>query len=308
MSESAGNNGAPRMNLNGALFALGATLLWSGNFIVARTLNDQLPPVMLSLLRWLLASAIILPFYRRDLKRDWPAIKAHWLYYLLVTLTGATLFAALTYTAAKTTSALNLTLITTSSPILTMILARVFLKEALTPQRLVGIALALAGVFLLAVRGDFSALLSLHFHRGDLLMLAASALFAVYTIQLRFRPAGTSSASFFTLMFVVALLTSLPLAAAEYALTPDYFINVNAKVAGCLLYLALMPTIVSFFWWNRAVLSIGPGNASLIYYSLPLFSGLLGWLLLKEDVHWVHLASGALILCGILLATRLNKP
>lgn len=306
MPENANLSASPRMNPSGALFALGATLLWSGNFIVARTLNDQLPPVLLSLLRWLLASAIILPFYWRDLRRDWPAIKAHWLYYLLVTLTGATLFASLTYTAAKTTSALNLTLITTSSPILTMLLARFFLKEALTPQRIIGIVLALAGVFLLAVRGDLRALLSLSFHRGDLLMLAASVLFAVYTIQLRFRPAGTSSTSFFTLMFVVALLTSLPLAAAEYALTPGYFVNINAKVALCLLYLALMPTIVSFFWWNRSVQSIGPGNASLIYYSLPLFSGLLGWLLLNEDVNWVHLASGALILCGILLATRLR--
>ncbi|MDR1126037.1 MAG: DMT family transporter [Deltaproteobacteria bacterium] len=298
---------APRMNAGGALYALGATLLWSGNFIVARTLNDQMPPVAMAMLRWLLASAMILPFCYGGLRRDWPAIKAHFRYYLSATLTGATLFAALLYTAAHTTAALNLTLIATSSPILTIIMARILFKEALSPQRIAGIILTLAGVLFLAVRGDFSALLSLGFHKGDLLMLAASMLFAVYTIQLRFRPAGASSSSFFTLMFLMALATSLPLAAAEYALTPDYHINFSPKVALCLLYLALMPTIISFFWWNRSVLSIGPGNASLIYYSLPLFSGLLGWLLLHEDVNRVHLMSGAMILCGILLATRLRN-
>ncbi|MDZ7666917.1 MAG: EamA family transporter [Desulfotignum sp.] len=58
--------------ITGYGFALGATALWSGNFIVARGLNDLIPPVSLAFYRWLTAVLVFAPFAIRGFVKEWP--------------------------------------------------------------------------------------------------------------------------------------------------------------------------------------------------------------------------------------------
>ncbi len=286
----------------GFLYALGATIIWSGNFIVARGLFDTVQPATLAFLRWGTAFAALLPLAAVPAWRERQAIRRHVVFLLITALLGVTLFNTLIYLAARSTSALNLALISTTSPMFMLLLARIFLGEAITPVRLVGMATAICGVILLVTRGDLSRLASLQFAAGDLWMLSAAMLFAAYSILVRRKPRELGQASFLLSTFGLGVLCLAPWAAWEVAQTG--LPAPAPRLVGAVLYIGIGASLAAFFLWNKAVAAIGPSRAGIIYYSLPVFSGLEAFLLLGEPVGWTHLASGLLILGGILVATR----
>ncbi len=301
-------NSQPTLNLSGALFALAAVILWSGNFIVARALAGQVPPFTLALIRWGSASLIILPLCWKGLVAAWPYVKTRWLSLFIASLTASSAYSSILYFAAESTNVLNMTLIATTAPIFALILGRIFLKEALMPLRVAGIFTALIGVVALAVRGDIATLLALEFHFGDLLTLCATLLFAIYTIHLRYRPFDMSPLAFTAALSIMAFLTLIPFSIWELVTTGTALrIESTSRlltVICAVLYLGAGASVGALMCWTRAVSATGPGNAMLFYYTMPFFSGVEAVLLLGEPVLWVHWVSGALILCGILVATR----
>ena len=92
----------------GYLAALSATMLWAGNFVVARGIAQEIPPVQLNFWRWLLALTCILPFAWPKLRADWPAMKRHWRYLAAMGLVGVSLLNAFVYKAGQTTESLNM--------------------------------------------------------------------------------------------------------------------------------------------------------------------------------------------------------
>ena len=74
--------------LSGYLCAIGATALWSGNFIVARGLSDNIPPVSLAFCRWMVAVIVFTPFAVKNLLQEWPIIKKHITYFSITSFLG----------------------------------------------------------------------------------------------------------------------------------------------------------------------------------------------------------------------------
>lgn len=289
--------------VQGFCFALAATVVWSFNFVAGRGLADSIPPCTLAFSRWLVAFCLILPLAVPGLRREWRHYLLHWRYYLTAGALGIAFFNTALYWAAHSTSALNMSLIATSTPLFTVLLGRVLFGERIRPARIAGIATAIAGILLLISRGDLNVLLSLSFSRGDLLVVLSSLSFSVYTILVRKQPAGNGGiAAGFAVTFGIGLLLLLPLAALELALGQE--VHFSPKLAAGILYMGLGASLLAFWCWSRAIAAIGPARAAIIYYSLPLFSGLEAVLFLGEPVLWVHFASGLLILGGLILATR----
>ena len=160
---------SPRKNVyTGISLALLAVFIWSGNFIAARGVIRQLPPISLAFYRWLTASVILFPIAFRSFRNDWPVIKKSLRYLIWPALTGITLFNTFVYIGAHYTTAINLALIgTCSSPIIAVILARIFLKEQLSVWKIGGMVLCIAGVLYLLSRGNWENLINLHFSRGE---------------------------------------------------------------------------------------------------------------------------------------------
>src|SRR5213595_2056717 len=145
-----------------------ASLIWSGNFIIARGVYKEIPPVSLNFYRWLLASIIIFPFAIGKFKNEWPAVKRSWPYLFFASLLGVSLFNTFVYIAGHYTTAINLALIgTTSSPIMSIIMARIFLKERIGWMKLLGMIICIAGILFLLSKGNFKNLLTLSFSSGD---------------------------------------------------------------------------------------------------------------------------------------------
>lgn len=293
---------AKRTALPGYLLALTATIIWSFNFIVARLLAHDVPPITMSFLRWSTAFIAVLPFGIKHLRRDLPALRQHWRYVCATALLGISLFNAMIYLAGHTTQALNMALIATSSPVFIVILSRIFLGEPITHRRAAGVLLAVCGVVVLVTRGDLAALTRLTFASGDLWMLAAALTFAAYSVLARRRPPTIAPLSFLTATFGIGLVGILPMLPVEYALG-YHLTGITPLIIGCVLYMGVGASLISFFCWNGAVERIGPVKAALVYYSLPLFSGMEALLLLGEAATLAHLAGGILVVGGILTAT-----
>lgn len=289
-------------SLRGILFALGATVIWSGNFIVARSLNQSIEPATLSMLRWATAFVGLLPFACRAAWAERTAIRRSMPAMIPMALLGVTTFNALLYKAAHTTSALNLSLIATSTPVFIILLARLFLHERLTISKMLGLGVALGGVLLLITGGDLGRLTGLDFSIGDLWMSLAAVIFAGYSILVRRFTGGLSQPVFLLTLFGVGIVFLIPWTGWELLTAGVPTITIGA--AGAILYIGLGASLASYAMWNSAVASIGPSLAGLIYYSLPLFSGVTAFLFLGEPMGLIHLASAGCILGGIVLATR----
>jgi drug/metabolite transporter (DMT)-like permease len=291
--------------LAGYLCAIAATIFWSSNFIVARELNDSVAPVSLAFGRWLVAVLVLSPFAIKSLIKEWACVKENLVYLSFTAFTGVTLFNTLLYLGGQTTSALNLALISITSPIFIVIFARVLYGELLTFYKAAGIFLVAAGVIALITRGQPSSLLNLTFAIGDVWMLIGAIIFAIYSILLIKKPPQLGVWAFQLSTFILGLIFLLPFLAWEYAVVGPSVYDANAIYS--IVYLGIFASLFSFVLWNQSILMIGVSKAGMVYYTLPIFSGLMAWYFLDEDIGLLHLASGLLIVLGIVMANHDKK-
>ncbi|RKX85245.1 MAG: EamA/RhaT family transporter [Spirochaetes bacterium] len=286
--------------MTGYIFAIGATAIWSANFIIARGLSDSISPITLAFWRWIVAVLVFLPFALKKLILEWSIVKKHILYLILTAFLGITTFNTLVYFAGHTTTAINLSLISITFPIFIIILSRLFFKDLFTLNKAIGILLVAAGVVSLITKGDFSKLLNLSFAIGDLWMLIASIIFAFYSIILRRKPEELSIWTLQLSTFILGLIMLFPFFILDTQIsTPPVF---EIKIILAIFYVGIFASLSAFVLWNKAVAAVGPSKAGMVYYTLPLFSGFLAWYFLGEEIGIVHFYSMLLIVPGILLA------
>ena len=286
----------------GFLFALLAVTIWSGNFLIASGFVDAIPPVTLAALRWTTATVIFLPFARRDIRRDMRALLDNRYALIAAAVTGVTLFNTMVYISARTTDAVNMALFASSTPVFVVVLARVFLKERISLPRAAGLVIAIAGMLSIATRGRLDVLLHLTFRPGDIVMLAAGFLWAVYTILVKRKPVAISPNAYIGTTFLLGTIPLIPAALIEQHFAPAW--TFTPAVLGAVSYIGIMASLAAYFLWNSAIMRIGPGDAALFQYFMPVFSGTGAWLILGQPVTVVHAVGFVLIFSGVVMATR----
>ena len=286
----------------GYLLAIGATILWSGNFIVARGLSDTFPPISLAFWRWVVAVAALLPFGVKSLVSEWHTIKSNIGYLMATALIGVSIFNTLIYFAGHTTSAVNLSLIAITCPIFILILSQIVYREMITLKKLAGVIITLSGVLMLISNGSLSTLLKIHFVPGDPLMLLASILFAVYSILVKAKPVQLSMHAFLLSTFILGLAALFPFFVWEYRLcgAPE----ISCVTTGSILYVGICASVLAFFMWNQAIVRIGPAKTAVLYYTLPIYSGITAALFLDERIRLFQAFSMLLIVAGIVIANH----
>ena len=291
-----------RLRFQGYLFALAATALWSGNHFIARALRQTVPPISLAFLRWATATVVFLPFALGGAIRQRAEVRRNLPYLAVTAFLGVTLFNTLIYYAGRTTTALNLSLISLTFPIFVLILSRLFLGDRMRAGTLAGILIVLAGVAILLTKGRLEALRDLQLVAGDLLMLAAALVFAVYTLLLKRKPGGLGLATVQFSTFALGTLFLAPAFVWERAVLPP--LDWNAGMAGAVLYTGIFASLAAFVSWNKAIERIGTSKAGLVYYTLPVWSGMVAWAFLGETPGGAQVVSMALVIGGIALAGR----
>lgn len=284
----------------GYIYAVLATAIWSGNFIVARGLHEALPPVSLAFYRWSVALVVVFPLAARALYRERKVVQDNIGFLLLASLFGVTIFNTLIYIAAQSTTAINLSLIAVTFPVFIIIFSRIFFGEAITLAKVLGIVIVVCGVVLLLTKGDVSQLSQISFAIGDFWMLIAAITFAVYSVLLRKKPAGLGALSFQLITFGLGIIMLAPFYLWEISSLPMPELSVGA--IGSIVYIGVFASLVAYVLWLKAIILIGPSHAGMIYYSLPVFCGVLAYMVLGEEIGLIHLAATILIIGGIVIA------
>lgn len=289
-----------------AVFWLVLTALaWAGNALIARAAIGILPPIGLSFWRWSLALILLLPFTARGLWQHRQALLASWKQLAVLAALSISSYNTLLYQAAQSTSAINLTLVGTGLPVAAFFWSVLLLRQWPNRAAISGTLLGLAGLLLVLSAGQLGRLLQLEFNRGDLIMVVAVLSWGLYSVLLQRWPIQAPG----LVLMAAMLLCGVPL------LTP-FFLWEQARLgpmpltwhtAGAVSYTALFASLLAYVAWNHGVKVLGPSTASLFSYLVPVFTTLLGVLLLQEQLRWFHLAGGALTFMGLLVATRWKR-
>jgi len=280
-------------------------LFWAGNWVIARGIQGYMSPVAMAFWRWFGALLILLPFMVRPLKREWPAILRSWKILTLLAVLGVASFNTLTYTGLKYTTATNGVLLNSVIPILVIAINATFLRARISLVQALGVLLSLAGVVAIVARGEIAALLELRLNQGDLWILAAMVGWAAYTVCLRWRPSALSSTAFTGTLILIGVAALLPLFAWDYE--AGNRTAWNRVTVGAVLYFAVLPSVLAYYFWNAGVARVGAERASMFLHLMPLFGALLSWIFLEESLRWFHYAGALLIFSGIFLASRRGR-
>ncbi|WP_304332681.1 DMT family transporter [Brachyspira innocens] len=291
-------------NNSGYILAILAVIIWSGNFVAARFLVD-FTPIEISFYRWLVTFIVLTPFCIKKLIKNIKYLKGIWIKVIIISILGVTVFNTFVYLAAHTSNATNMSLLATLSPIVMAIISRIVWKTKLTIHQKLGLLIVIVGVVILITKGSIEVLMSLKFAIGDLYMLFAVILFAVYTLTIKIRPKEISQSAFFYLMVIIGLIPLLAAMIFTYASNNAHALD--TKSALILIYVGIFPSALGFILWNMAIAKIGAIKGGIIYDSIPFFSSLEAVILLHEGVLVSQIVGGLLILAGIIYSTVGDK-
>ncbi|TDG07068.1 DMT family transporter [Paraburkholderia guartelaensis] len=287
-----------------SLFPVAAIALWSGNVMVSRLSAHTIDPYAITFWRLVLAVALMSLFVPAGAWRNRAAIIPQLPKLAFLGLLAMALFQCLSYEAAKTTTATNMAIMTSLVPLLTMLLSVALLGETPTAGMASGGVLSFAGLVWLITAGHPAALLAGGVHAGDLLMLGASAAYALYGVLLRRWHVGLPSwqSTYFqaiaALLFMLVPMLRLPLAEA---------LPTRASLP-LIAYAGSLASVVLPFFWMQGVKHLGPNRCSMYMNLLPVFTAALAVGAFGERLYPHHLVGGGVALAGVLLAQTWRAP
>lgn len=280
--------------------------MWAGNAVVGRLVNDLVPPITLNFLRWAIAFLIIAPLGYSVFRKGsglWTLRKR----YLVLGLLGIGLFNTLMYIALHTSTAINVTLVGASMPVWMLVIGAVFFGSRIAGTQVAGAVLSIAGVLTVLGQGQLAQLLALRFVPGDIYMICAAIVWALYSwllVSSTDTPEIRSNwATILLAQLSFGVVWSGAFAMGEWALT-DVHIQWGWPLAAAVAYVAVGPGIIAFRCWGLGVQRVGPTTAGFFNNLTPLFAALLSSAFLGDTPQLYHAVAFALIVGGIILSSR----
>jgi len=276
--------------------------LWSVNYLVARWAPGVIAPHALALGRWIVAALVLGAFCAAELRSKRDAIRAEWKQLLVLGTLGMWICGAFVYIGGRSTSAVNIGLLYAASPVLIALASALWLRERLGPRQVLGVALALAGVLHILLRGDWPALLAFSFNPGDIWVAGAMVCWTVYSLLLRAWRSRFGPLARLTLIAVAGIVVLLPFTVWEaIAWWPTEW---SWRSLALVVAAALLPGAGAYAAYSIMQRELGAARVGVVMYLGPLYSAVLAWAVLGERIEGFHLVGGCLILPGIYLSTR----
>jgi len=282
-------------------------MLWACNAVLGRVIADMASPMTLNLLRWCLAFVLLLPLAGSVLRPGsplWPS----WRRFTGLSLLSIGGYNALLYLALNTSSAINVTLVGSITPVWMLLIGRVFFGAAISRRQWLGAAMSIFGVMLVMSRGELDVLLNVRLVPGDFYILLASAAWAYYSWMLGHpttEPSAirTNWSAFLMGQVAFGLVWSALFAGVEWSLGWGH-LSLSWTLAGMLLFIAIGPALLAYRAWSAGVARTGPSIAGFFVNLIPLFTAVLSGLFLGEVPHLYHALAFVLIAGGIVVSSR----
>jgi drug/metabolite transporter (DMT)-like permease len=276
-------------------------LFWAGNATLGRYAAGYFPPVALGTLRWIFAALILLPFAWAYLRADWPVIRKNVWMLVALSVLSISAYNTLSYYGLQYTEVINSVILQSIGTPLVLVFTFLIYGDRIGLRQALGISIAFVGVMLIMSRGELSALLEYRFNVGDFILLIAIAAYSLYSALLKKRPA-LHPLSFVTLTMGWGAILLLPFYAGEIA--TGYTVPLEPRAFLILVYVVIFPSLLSHFFFYRGVELVGPNRAAPMMYTIPVFASLMAIFFLGERLYPFHVAGFALVLAGVVLATR----
>jgi drug/metabolite transporter (DMT)-like permease len=282
------------MRFTAWLVLLATLALWSGNWIVARAVRDDIAPGLATVGRLFIVLSILLPFAARGLHAKLPALsRTDWKVLAALGFTGGGLHLGLQWLGLHYTTATSGILYLSMSPIFILILAAP-LGERIGLRQWLGVAISFCGVYLIATQGR-PAVPS--FNIGDMMALASMVMWAGYTVLLRVRRDALNTIEFLVVVCALGVLYMTPWVLWELVFNPR--LSLSAAGAAGVLYSAIGSLLLAYAGWSYVVRRLGAARAGVTLHLMPAMGVGLAALFLDEYPRWFHFAGIVLILVGV---------
>jgi drug/metabolite transporter (DMT)-like permease len=293
-----------------SLLAVLTSLLFAGSFVAGKYTTTEMGPLLITLLRYMIASAFLqlLVWQQGGLNTHLAkASRADQLCLFLLGTFGVVGYHFFFFSSLRYTAVANSAIINAFNPVVTGFLAAVVLKETLAVRNYLGGAIAILGVLILLTSGNLGSLLHMQFNAGDILMLGAVACWACYSILLRHLSSRYSglALSYYGALFGVAQLLLLAIPEVQRNGWP----SLSWPSVWGVLYMGIGASGIGYLLFTLSIQRIGPTKStSIVYSGVPVWVALLAWLFFAEPVTPWMLASMALILLGLRTVLQGNQP
>ena len=280
-----------------------ATLFWAGNFIVGKVaFVEDIPPMSLVFFRWSLVWLILLPFTYKEIIKHKEVILKNLPLLFFLALTSVGLFNSFTYLALVHTQVINASLFNTAIPAMIILLCFIFKIEKTNRFQIMGLILSVLGILSIITKLDFNILLSLNFNKGDIIMIGGVITWGLYSSFLKKKKFTLPLLTLVHILCTFGLLFILPQFLFE--ISQGKIIKFDINLSYILIYLALFPSIGSYYCWAGAVSIIGANRAGIFLSLIPLFSTILAMFFFNENFYFFHFIGSVLIVLGLILSNK----
>ena len=280
-----------------------ATLFWAGNFNIGKfAFIENISPFSLAFLRWLLVWIILMPFTYKEIFSLKKIIFKNFKFLFLLGLSSVFLYSALTYKALNYTQVINASLFNTAVPATIILICFLLKIEKTNIFQLSGLLISTLGILAIVTKFDLNILTSLDFNKGDLFMIVAIISWGVYSAFLKKRDFEISLLALVQIICTFGLLMLFPAFLIE--LNQGHSIKFNLNLLYILFYVAIFPSIGSYYCWAGAVSIIGANRAGIFLSLIPLFSTIIAMILFDEKFLFYHFIGSILIVLGLFLSNK----
>ncbi len=280
-----------------------ATLFWAGNFVVGKiAFIENVPPFSLTFFRWLLVWLILIPFTYKEIFKLKRVIIDNLFLLFLLGLTSVGLFNSFIYNALNFTQVINASLFNSAIPAAIILFCFLFKIEKTNRFQILGLIISIFGILSIITKFDLNILLTLNFNKGDILMIGAVISWGIYSAFLKKKNFKVSLLALVHILCTFGLLTLMPQFIFE--LSQGKSIIFNNNLIYYLVYLAIFPSIGSYYCWAGAVAIIGANRAGIFLSLIPLFSTILAMIFFNEEFYFFHFIGSVLIVLGLFLSNK----
>jgi len=280
-----------------------ATLFWAGNFTIGKfAYTENVPPYSLAFFRWILVWIILLPFTFKEIPKIKTEVKNNLSLFFILGFTSVGIFSAFTYNALNYTQVINASLFNTAIPVSIILVCFLLKIEKTNIFQISGLIVSVLGILAIITRLDLNILLTLNFNKGDIYMIIAIISWGIYSAFLKKKTFDISLLSLVHVVCTFGLIILLP--AFLFELAQGKTTEVNSNLIFILLYIAIFPSIGSYYCWAGAVSIIGANRAGIFLSLIPLFSTIFAMIFFNEKFLFFHFIGSVLIILGLFLSNK----
>ena len=280
-----------------------ATLFWAGNFMVGKfAFFSFFPPMTLVFFRWSLVWIILLPFTYKEIIKFKSVIINNLPLLFFLSLTSVGLFNSFTYLSLVHTQVINASLFNTAIPAIIILLCFIFKIEKTNKFQILGLFISILGILSIITKLNLDILLTLNFNKGDLIMIGGVISWGLYSSFLKKKKFILPLLTLVHILCTFGLIFIIPQFLYEFS--QGQFIKFDINLFYIIIFLALFPSIGSYYCWAGAVSIIGANRAGIFLSLIPLFSTLMAIFFYNEKFHFFHLIGAILIILGLFLSNK----